>query len=47
MRNDKILAKKHERLLKTIGRILEIVSKSYRARARLLMKHLLDKATPA
>jgi len=45
MRNDNT-AKEHKRLLKTIGRILESVPKSYRARARLLMKHLLDKATP-
>jgi len=46
MRNDDT-AKEHERLQKTIGRILESVSKSYRARARLLMKYLLDKATLA
>jgi len=34
-------------VLKIVKRILKIVPKSYRARARLLMKHLLDKATPA
>jgi len=43
MKNDDT-AKEHERLLKTCGRVLETVRKSYRARARLLMKHLLDKA---
>jgi len=46
MRNDNT-AKEYDRLLKTIGRILETVPKSYRARARLLLKHLLDKASPA
>jgi len=45
MRNDDT-AKERERLLKTTGRILETVPKSYRARARLLMKHLHDKAVP-
>jgi len=45
MRNDDT-AKERERLQKTIGRILDTVPKSYRARARLLMKHLLDKAIP-
>jgi len=45
LRNDDT-TKEHERLLKTIGRTLETVRKSYRARARMLMKHLLDKASP-
>jgi len=45
MRNDDT-AKERERLLKTTGRILETVPKSYRARARLLMKYLHDKAVP-
>jgi len=43
MRNDDT-AKEHECLLKSIGKILGTVPKSYRARARLLMKHLLGKA---
>jgi len=38
--------KEHERLLKSIGRLLETVPKPYRARVCLLMKHLLDNATP-
>jgi hypothetical protein len=45
--DDTAIKKDHNvRLLKSVAKIVETVPKSYRAQARLLMKHLLDKAVP-